>query len=381
MEKLVSAFQFAVYDANLNRTSIRAHGIERSPYNHLVYFYSWLPDFCLPSSSAQKRTLYIHHRSSFDSALVSGSTADEIGVYVARAFCVFVQGAWLGWRVFDENVLKSENQHQEARHEIILEKHLPQLPLHQFLDQLGINENTIRQFVRDDMVKFAFDMYRRRGAMHSWTQDEFLDSGYLRYGCVPSLVHTVIEDLFCERVFGGVSTVNRFALAPEVNLSGIDEDADARISSHLQDIVAFGVKQGFCEAEAPSTPIDACSEVHITMDQRTEIHGDVTGSAIGPSAQVQTGDIGIAKVALVEADLDDRTREVLVQATNCLESLSLPAEDKADAEDDLAKLADELQKEAPRPGRMNRLWNHIQEVAPTVAALLKSIEVVAKALT
>ncbi len=58
----------------------------------------------------------------------------------------------------------------------------------------------------------------------------------------------------------------------------------------------------------------------------------------------------------------------------------MPDEDKADVVENLNKLTAALEGEKREPGRIQRFWNRIKEVAPVVADILKSAASVAAIL-
>ena len=117
------------------------------------------------------------------------------------------------------------------------------------------------------------------------------------------------------------------------------------------------------------------------MGDRTTINGDVTNAAVGTGASVNARDIMSFKHAVDQCSgLDDALRQKLNEARELLDELDCPQQDKNDAADDLGKLTDELDKESPAPSRIVRYWNRLQEIVPTVAAVLKSVESVKKLL-
>ena len=108
------------------------------------------------------------------------------------------------------------------------------------------------------------------------------------------------------------------------------------------------------------------------MKSKTEVHGDVVGSAIGEGATVIARDINVYKEYISRSHLDVALKVKLLQARAEVDALQLPQGDKEDVTDELGKLTEEVEKEVPDANRIRRLWRHIEEVAPTVAAVLQS---------
>jgi len=103
--------------------------------------------------------------------------------------------------------------------------------------------------------------------------------------------------------------------------------------------------------------------------------------ASGDGASVQARDISLYKQTIERSDnLDAKLKEKIKEARETIEKLKLSKADKDDVADELGKLTSELEKTRPDPDRARRLWNHIKEVAPTVASILQTAESLAKLL-
>ena len=110
-----------------------------------------------------------------------------------------------------------------------------------------------------------------------------------------------------------------------------------------------------------------------SMDSEVTIGGNVVGSAVGSGSTVNARDINAFNNALDQSQgLDPELKRVLVEARQQLESGDLTGADKDDAVDDLGKLADEIKKPEPQPGRIKRFFDGIKQLAPDVASILSS---------
>ena len=118
----------------------------------------------------------------------------------------------------------------------------------------------------------------------------------------------------------------------------------------------------------------------IDMSNHVEVHGDAIGSAVG-SGTVNARDITVYKNAIDSSSrLDHGIKQKLKEARDAIENAELSDADKADVLDELSKLTAELEKPEQDAGRVQRYWNHIKEVAPTVASILASAASLAKLL-
>jgi hypothetical protein len=114
------------------------------------------------------------------------------------------------------------------------------------------------------------------------------------------------------------------------------------------------------------------------MSDKISIGGDVTGSAVGSHAKVKARDISSYKQVVNQSVGDADLRQKLIEARELLETLPLSPDDKNDTADNLGKLTEEMQKEKPEPGRVQRFFNYIRDVAPSVASVLQSAVSIAK---
>lgn len=73
-------------------------------------------------------------------------------------------------------------------------------------------------------------------------------------------------------------------------------------------------------------------------------------------------------------------RDVLLQAFEALKETKLDDRDKRDAESHLDQMAEELEKPHPEPSRLKTLWGYLNVNAPGIAAILQTIELIAKSL-
>jgi hypothetical protein len=116
------------------------------------------------------------------------------------------------------------------------------------------------------------------------------------------------------------------------------------------------------------------------VGDKTEIHGDAIGSAFG-SGTVNARDIIVYKNAVDSSTrLENDVKQKLKEAREAIERADLSDADKADVVDDLNKLTAELEKPEKDEGRVQRYWNRIKEVAPTVASILASAASLGKIL-
>jgi hypothetical protein len=84
----------------------------------------------------------------------------------------------------------------------------------------------------------------------------------------------------------------------------------------------------------------------------------------------------VDKLLMVEEDIKQKFKE----ARHAIENSYLPDADEAVAIDELNKLTAELKNPEKDPGRVQRYWKRIKEVAPTMASILASAASLAKLL-
>ena len=80
------------------------------------------------------------------------------------------------------------------------------------------------------------------------------------------------------------------------------------------------------------------------------------------------------------ANLDNDIKQKLKEAREAIENADLSDADKEDVVDELNKLTAELEKPKQDDGRVQRYWNRIKEIAPTVASILSSTASLGKIL-
>lgn len=109
------------------------------------------------------------------------------------------------------------------------------------------------------------------------------------------------------------------------------------------------------------------------MGDRTNVGGDIVGSAVGRDSSLNARDISVFKQTVDRSmTLDAELKEKLALAREEIEKLDVPIEEKKDVTDDLKKLTEELDKPNPTPSRVDRFFKRIEEVAPTVSTILAS---------
>ena len=115
------------------------------------------------------------------------------------------------------------------------------------------------------------------------------------------------------------------------------------------------------------------------MGDKISIGGNVSGSAIGTGASAVVRDI-VAFQNMVDNStrLTPDLKGTLKEARELVEKSLLGEDDKKDLLDDLGKLTDEMEKSTPEPGRVQRFFGRIKEIAPTVASILSSTATIAK---
>jgi len=112
------------------------------------------------------------------------------------------------------------------------------------------------------------------------------------------------------------------------------------------------------------------------------VGGDAIASALGAGAEVNAGDITVTKRGVDQSwGMDAEALQAFKQAEIEIGRADLSAGDSTDAKDDLAKLKDVLEKREPDVGRARRLFKHIQEIAPTAAAILSAVVSITKLLS
>jgi hypothetical protein len=134
--------------------------------------------------------------------------------------------------------------------------------------------------------------------------------------------------------------------------------------------------------------IDRIENLHlhlseVSMDGNNKSQGNVTvgnisGSTVGSLGAAR--DIKIFANNVDSSDLSEELKRELKEARKILEGLALAQQDKDDVADDLAKLTAELgQPEAQRqPSRIQRYWERIRSIAPSVASALSIAASIAK---
>jgi hypothetical protein len=103
------------------------------------------------------------------------------------------------------------------------------------------------------------------------------------------------------------------------------------------------------------------------MRDKISIGGDAIGSAVGTNASVKARDI---ITQLQKTSLDTDLKQKVAEALEELNKLKIDEGDKIDVADDVEKLTKELDNPAKDESRIKKIWNRIQGVAPTVAAIL-----------
>ena len=114
------------------------------------------------------------------------------------------------------------------------------------------------------------------------------------------------------------------------------------------------------------------------MGDKINIGGNVTGSAVGSNASLKARDI---VTQLQQSGLDADLKQKVAEAAEALAKLNISEGDKSDAADDLTKLKAELEKPTMDEGRIQKIWNRIKAVAPTVASILASAATITKLLS
>ncbi len=108
------------------------------------------------------------------------------------------------------------------------------------------------------------------------------------------------------------------------------------------------------------------------------IGGDVIGSAVGTHSSLKVRDI-ITKIQKSAMDTD--LKEKFAAAAEELLNLKINEADKSDAADDLIKLQVELEKPTKDEGRIQKIWNRIEDMVPTIASILASTATLAKVVS
>lgn len=120
------------------------------------------------------------------------------------------------------------------------------------------------------------------------------------------------------------------------------------------------------------------SRERATMGDQFNIKGDVTGAAVGRGASLVANQISIIKNTIdTSKHLHPQVKEVLLSATNEVDKLPLSEADKEDVAENLKKCASELDKPAPEASRVVRFVRRIEELAPSIALILKSATTIA----
>jgi len=103
--------------------------------------------------------------------------------------------------------------------------------------------------------------------------------------------------------------------------------------------------------------------------RRVEV-GNIDHSTVGSVGSAR--DIDIYTAHLDKSGMDEDTKREFLKARRILDACELPAEDKADVEDNLNKLIKVFEKDNanPEPGRVSRYLGRIKEIASPVAAAL-----------
>lgn len=108
------------------------------------------------------------------------------------------------------------------------------------------------------------------------------------------------------------------------------------------------------------------------MGDKTQVGGDVIGSAVGKGAALHARDMTIYRQVLASSEIDAELKQVLLAARETIAQLLVSDEDRNDLADDLGKLTDEFAKPAPEQSRIARFLARIKEVAPSVESILMS---------
>ena len=192
-------------------------------------------------------------------------------------------------------------------------------------------------------------------------------------GKLHSPVSADLVVLFADRVFEGYGCMSAWREIPDTAIHEVLNTVRNRVLDFALKIERLNASAGEAELGRPAIPRGAVTQVF-----NTTIHG--TGNVVtqGAGTSATARDVTVFKHTIEQSSLDDKIKDVLVEAWEALELLELPTAEREDAAEQLGKLADELIKPDREGGRLRRYWNRIKDVAPTVADILKSAEVIAK---
>jgi uncharacterized protein YjbI with pentapeptide repeats len=102
--------------------------------------------------------------------------------------------------------------------------------------------------------------------------------------------------------------------------------------------------------------------------------GNFAGANVGVGNTIDARDINAFINAVDQSQgLDPEVGRALKEARTAIEASNLDAKDKGDAADELGKLADELKEAEPKPSRIKRLFESIQQLIPDAASILSSV--------
>lgn len=117
------------------------------------------------------------------------------------------------------------------------------------------------------------------------------------------------------------------------------------------------------------------------MGDDIRVGRDNIASPLGRKASLEADAVTVFQQAVDNSAIADADlKRALKEARAALEVAGLGEKDRADAADDLGKLAEEMAAPQTDAGRVNRLWTRIKEVTPTVATILSGAAALAKLL-
>jgi hypothetical protein len=214
--------------------------------------------------------------------------------------------------------------------------------------------------------------------------------GALQSSIVPSVVLTMREDYPYRKamprdlqpLFVDPSDVGAVRLAVREQMELFEQDFLALTKPELVEAYTKALKSvpsesGKRESHVRDVFVNVIEEV--VMGDKTDIGGDVIGSAVGRGAKVEARDITVYKQAVDGSpNLADDAKEKLKQAREAIEKVDLSEDDRTDILDDLGKLTAELEKPEKDPSRLKRFLGRIKEISAPTAEIIMSAASIAK---
>lgn len=256
VDELTSPTVSCVYDDGHTRHVLDASGIYRDIQRTPWVFFEWLtaPEEVPAFTPGSVLVEFRHPAPSYSTR--TDEERKRVGFEVGAAFCVFLQGAVVGWDIVHRDEVVNGERRDEIRvHDLLADRSIPS-----FLAALGLTDAGVRRLCREDLVFFAVSQHEEQGAASGWTTAEFLNSGVARLPYSSTLVSKIVEDLTKEKKLKaryGHATSTAW-LMPELFEAELDRTHE-KIEAWLQRLREYGKQNSWIPADGETSDMATAS--------------------------------------------------------------------------------------------------------------------------